>query len=236
VKYPIPSRFKNYLYRDGKPIPILYSYSEAILPSPQDWNRDTLACRYWFLEPMNHWQPSPSLERFLANGPAPVYVGFGSTVGTDPEKVTRIASEALHQAGERGVFVGGWGGVKPCDLPVSIYYMDYAPFAWLFPRMKAVVHHGGANTLAWGLMAGKPTITCPFVTDQFFWSALVPKLGAGPAPLPLKDLTADDLAQAVKWVVNDDAMRQRAEAIGAHLREEDGVGKAVRFIREKLGF
>eukprot|EP01136_Pigoraptor_vietnamica_P024974 Opistho-1_new@6934 len=55
----------------------LYAYSPSIVPVPSDWGGDVLVSGYWFLDD-NRWQPSPTLASFLAAGPPPVYVGFGS--------------------------------------------------------------------------------------------------------------------------------------------------------------
>ncbi len=92
--------------------------------------------------------------------------------------------------------------------------LDSAPFSWLFPRMAAVVHHGGAGTTSAGLRAGVPSIIVPFFADQPFWGQRVADLGVGPAPIPFKRLTADRLAQAIQIAVTDQSMRQRAAELG----------------------
>lgn len=231
------SRFTNCLYRNGRPIPVLYCYSQLVLPTPDDWNDNTLASGYWFLEQKEEWQPPNRLEAFLADGLPPVYVGFGSMTNSDPEYLTQLVVSALQQSCERGIVCSGWGGIVEQDMPDNIYYIDYVPFGWLFPRVKAVVHHGGSGSVGAGLRYGKPTVVCPILPDQRFWGKIINKRGYGPSPvsrLPQKKFTAERLAAAIKSAATDQAMRKHTEELAKSLRKEDGVGQAVQFINAKL--
>jgi UDP:flavonoid glycosyltransferase YjiC (YdhE family) len=120
------------------------------------------------------------------------------------------------------------------ELPNSIYMLDAVPHDWLFPRVAAVVHHGGVGTTAAGLRAGVPSILVPFFGDQPFWAGRVRALGGGPAAIPRRELSAARLAQAIQEAVADEPLRRRAAEIGALIRTEDGVGRAVTII-ESLG-
>jgi UDP:flavonoid glycosyltransferase YjiC (YdhE family) len=116
-----------------------------------------------------------------------------------------------------------------------VFILDSAPHAWLFPRMAAVVHHGGAGTTAAALRAGVPAVIVPFIVDQPFWGARVKALGVGPDPIAVRALTARRLAAAIQSAVFSQGMRQRAYRLGTALRAEDGLGCAVSFIRQRLG-
>ena len=116
------------------------------------------------------------------------------------------------------------------NLPEAVHLVDDVPHAWLFPRMAAVVHHGGAGTTAAGLRAGIPNIVIPFFGDQGFWGQRVLDLGVGPAPIPRKQLSADRLARALEQAVSDPTMRQKASALGARIRAEDGLARSVAVI------
>ncbi|MNX93099.1 hypothetical protein D3C86_1252740 [compost metagenome] len=142
----------------------LYAYSPSIVPVPSDWGGDVLVSGYWFLDD-NRWQPSPTLASFLAAGPPPVYVGFGSMPMADAVATTDVVLEALVMSGRRAVLAAGWGGLGGRTLPDNVHLLDSAPHDQLFPLMSAVVHHGGAGTTAAGLRAGKPTVICPFFGD-----------------------------------------------------------------------
>jgi UDP:flavonoid glycosyltransferase YjiC (YdhE family) len=172
------------------------------------------------------------LVAFLESGPPPIYVGFGSMSQENPEATTRLVVEALAQTGQRGILSAGWGALARQDMPESIFLADPMPFSWLFPRMSAVVHHGGAGTTAHGLRAGVPSIVIPFFADQPFWGRRVSDLGAGPLPIPLKKLTAAKLAGAIRQAVSDEKMRQRAAGLGVVIQAEDGVANAVSAIEQ----
>ena len=218
----------------GIPIPTLYAYSEAVVPRPADWDESAIVTGYWFLDALEEWLPDPALVRFIADGPAPVYVGFGSMSMFGEANNTGLVAEALRSAGQRGIVTRGAGHTNTGDMPDHIFMVDAVPHDWLFPQMAAVVHHGGAGTTGASLRAGKPAVICPFVGDQSFWGRRVATLGVGPAPVPLRKLTAQNLADAVKTAVTDKPMRQRALALGEILRAEDGVGHAVEIIQSYL--
>ncbi len=217
----------------GRPVLRLYGYSPAVVPTPADWDEHSVATGYWFLERREPWRPPASLAAFLEAGPPPVYVGFGSMTTQDAARTTRIVLEALGRAGQRGVLATGYGGLAAAALPASVYMLDQAPHDWLFPRMAAVVHHGGAGTTGAGLRAGAPTLICPFFGDQPFWGRRVAALGAGPRPIPQRRLTAAALAEAIAAAVGDPAMRARAAALGEAIRAEDGVARAVALIEAR---
>ncbi len=212
-------------------VPLLYGYSSHVLPRPSDWPAHHHVTGYWFLDEPKDWSPPAALVDFLEAGPPPVYIGFGSMGSRDPEAAGRIALEALAQSGQRGVLAAGWGGLSVGGLPQTVHAISGMPHSWLFPRMAAVVHHGGAGTTAAGLRAGVPSIIVPFMGDQPFWGKRVADLGVGPAPIPRKRLTVERLAAAITQAVSDAAMQQRAATLGQQIRAEDGVGRAVELIK-----
>lgn len=221
------------VFRDG-PL-FLYGYSPHVVPQPRDWAASQRVCGYWFLDHLPGWMPSPELLAFLDAGPPPVYIGFGSMNSRDPQATGKLAIEALERSGQRGVLLRGWGGLHADDVPDNVFLIDSVPHDWLFPRMAAVVHHGGAGTTSAGLRAGVPSLIIPFMGDQPFWGRRVQALGVGPAPLPRAKLTAGDLASAIRIAVSNDTMRSRAKALGEAIRAEDGVAKAVEAIRARHG-
>lgn len=213
--------------------PTLLGFSEAVVPRPPDWGDNVYVTGYWRpREP--DWTPPADLAAFLEAGPPPVFIGFGSMTVRDPERVTREVLAAVRLSGQRAILQSGWAGLGDRELPDTVYPLSYAPYGWLFPRMGAVVHHGGSGTTGFGLWAGVPTILTPFLFDQFYWGRRVMALGVGPAPIPQKKLTATRLAAAIETAVSDPAMRRRAAALGRRLRQEDGVATAVALIRQIL--
>jgi sterol 3beta-glucosyltransferase len=214
--------------------PTLYGYSRHVLPRPRDWPTQTHVTGYWFLDAQTNWTPPADLVAFLKAGPAPVYIGFGSMGSSNPQQAGEIALEALARSGQRGVLAAGWGGLQVKDVPNTVHMISSLPHSWLLPQMAAVVHHGGAGTTAAGLRAGVPSVIVPFMADQPFWGARLQGLGVSPKPIPRKQLTSTNLAQAITTAVSDREMRQRARVLGEQICAEDGIGQAVRLITQAI--
>lgn len=221
---PVQTSFRHMI---RQPYPVIYGFSQHVLPRPLDWGTNIAVSGYWFLDD-EAWQPPQALLEFLEAGSPPVYIGFGSMANQNAAGAASVVLDALRQSGQRGLLLTGWGGIHAADLPDSVFCVDSAPHDWLFPRMAAVVHHGGAGTTAAGLRAGVPSILVPHFADQPFWAQRVAALGVGPKPVARKKLNARSLAQAILTAVNDESIRQRAVEIGAKIRAEDGIGNAVR--------
>ena len=207
--------------------PILYGFSPSVIPPPSDWDSNVHVTGYWFLDPAADWTPPLALVEFLQAGSPPVYVGFGSMSNRKPEETADLVLQTLDRTQQRALILSGWSGLRKADLPDSVLMLDSIPFSWLFPRVAAVVHHGGAGTTAAGLRAGVPAVVIPFFGDQPFWGQRVAELGVGPAPIPRRKLTVERLAQAIQRAVTDQTMRQRAADLGSKIQAEDGIACAV---------
>lgn len=220
--------------RDGRPVPVLYSYSAHVVPRPKDWGETAIVTGYWFLDSPSDISPPSALVDFLSAGKPPVCIGFGSMTGRNPEQLTKIVLAALRQTRQRGILLTGWGGLSEMDLPDDVLKLESIPHDWLFPKVAAVVHHGGAGTTAASLRAGVPSIIVPFFGDQPFWGRRVAQLGVGPQPIPKNELTVERLASAIETAVSDERMGQRVALLGQKIRAEDGVTQAVKAFHEYL--
>ena len=214
----------------GQPMPVLGSYSSIVVPRPPDWGKHIHVTGYWFLDPGADWQPPAQLVDFLESGPPPVYIGFGSMVNRTPRQTTQLICDALERSGQRGVLATGWGGLDGAELSANMFVLDSVPHAWLFPRVSAVVHHGGSGTTGAGLRAGVPSVLVPHMGDQPFWAKRVVELGVGPQPVPRRQLNADRLAAAITGAVTDPGIQASASALGERIRAEDGIGRAIDII------
>lgn len=213
---------------------VLHAVSRHVLPFPTDWPDNFHITGYWFLDEEPDWQPPAALTDFLAAGPPPVYIGFGSMTNSNPAAITRLIMEAVQQSGQRAVLLSGWAGMGQVELPPQILRLDSAPHNWLFPRMAAVVHHGGAGTTGAGLRAGVPTVIIPHMVDQPYWGQRVQALEAGPKPVMRHKLTAVHLAHAIQQAVTNPAFKQNAAHLGEKIRQEDGLREAVNIIQKVM--
>jgi sterol 3beta-glucosyltransferase len=217
------------------PAKTLYCYSPSLVPTPADWPPDTAATGYWLREAGSDAEPlNPDLESFLAAGTPPIYIGFGSSVGPDPAHLAAVVSNAVQQAGVRAVIASGWGALRSVQSNSNTLVIESAPHRSLFPRVTAVVHHGGAGTTAAGLLASRPTVICPFQGDQHFWGAAVHRAGAGPQPMPVKKLAPQRLASAIRTARDDVDMRARAAELSKRMAQEDGADRASEEIESIL--
>ncbi len=228
------SRFASpHLDALGQAVPTLYPISPKVVPPPTDWPATTQMTGYWFLD--TNERPSDELANFVDAGEPPIVIGFSSMVGRNVAERTQAILAGIKQAKVRAVLVSGWGGIdEPGSRgtdPEQVFVTPSAPFGWLFSKAAALVHHGGAGTTAEGLKAGVPTLVCPFFGDQPFWGARIHSLRVGPHPIPQKRLTADRLAAAISEMSANQAMRERAKELGAHIDAERGVDTAVAFLK-----
>lgn len=232
----LPPLRRSQVYGPNNPFTndILFGFSRYVVPHPADWPADANVTGYWFLDHESGWEPPAELLRFLENGPPPVYIGFGSMSNRRPEAVARLVIEALRLTGQRGVLLSGWQGIAQLDFPETILRIDSVPHDWLFPRMAALVHHGGSGTTGAAFRAGIPQIVVPYSFDQPFWGTRTYRLGVGVKPISRKRLTAQRLAAAIDHAVHDADMRQRAANIGTLVQAEDGVGQAVALVNQWL--
>ena len=226
--------FGPYAAMQAARLPVLYPFSTAVQPRPADWPAWHHVTGYWHLHTEAGWQPPQDLLDFLDSGPPPIYIGFGSMANRRARQAAEIVVAALRRTGQRGILLSGWGGLSPSDLSENIHLIDAVPHAWLFSRMAAVVHHGGAGTTAAGLRAGVPSILIPHFADQPYWAERVKSLGVGPAGIPRAKLTTHRLARAIRRALTDAQMRESAAALGKKLRAEDGVATAVGIVSRYL--
>lgn len=216
----------------GESAPMSFlAVSEALLPGDPAWGDRLIQTGYWFLE-APAFSPPPELEAFLAAGPPPVVVTFGSMTGIDGQRQVRLLIEAAGRAGCRLILQAGWAELGAgMTLPAHVHRVGYVPHDWLFARAAAVVHHGGAGTTGAVLRAGVPQIIVWHLGDQPMWGALAFRAGVSPTKaIWHRRLNARWLQRAMERIPE---VRARAEELGRRVRSEDGTGRAVAAIRQQ---
>jgi sterol 3beta-glucosyltransferase len=227
---PASSFWGPYKRLQSQKSPVIYGYSPSIIPPAPDWDANTNVTGFWFLDEPSDWKPQQDLLDFIEAGSPPIYIGFGSMSSRNPENTANLVLSALSETKQRAIMLSGWNGLRKNNLPSSVFMVDSVPFSWLFPKMAAIVHHGGAGTTHYGVRAGVPSIVVPFFADQPFWGHRIKMLGIGPEPIPRKKITAKKLAKAIDMVLTDGAMRNRAAELGQRIQEENGTELAVELI------
>lgn len=229
-------RFDDYLHHpDDSDVPVLYGFSRHVVPVPADYPSTAHVTGYWFRPTESDWTPPAGLAAFLDRDESVVFIGFGSMgFGKGADRRGALVAEAIAASGVAAVVARGWGGLELGSTD-RVHVLDEAPYEWLFPRVAAVVHHGGAGTTAAGLRAGRPTLVCPLLGDQGFWGRRVHELGAGPEPVRLSRATVDGLAGRIRSLVDDPGYQAGAGEIGERIRAEDGAAAAVAVLERLHG-
>eukprot|EP00798_Chlamydomonas_sp_ICE-L_P001510 gene1510-32888_t len=212
-------------------VPFTYIWSPSLVDRPKDWPPFCEVVGFINLEvnKLTNYKPPQDLADFLASGPPPVYIGFGSLVVNDPKKMTQQFLQALKLTGLRAIIQKGWGGLGAgvTSTPKEVFILEgNCAHDWLFTKCSAVVHHGGAGTTATGLLAGKPTFIVYFFGDQPFWGAACHKAGVGPVPCGIDDLSTAKIIDALKELILPSRLNA-ALRMSDLMQKEDGISSTV---------
>ena len=123
----------------------------------------------------------------------------------------------------RGLEPGALGAI-----PANVHVEEWIPQRDIFPRVAALVCHGGSGTLLGGLAAGLPVVIVPLGADQPHNGRLVAATGAG---LTLIKPDAAALRAAVQTTLDAPELRLQArrlaEEMGAMPTIDDVVDALV---------
>ena len=173
-------------------------------------------------------EPLPeAVESFLAAGPPPIYIGFGSMPDACPDETRLIVAEALRLVGCRAIVYAGAGAAVPTKPRADLLTVGRLSHGKLFPRVAVAVHHGGAGTCSRAARAGIPQVILPHVLDQFSWAARLERRGLAPRPLFRRNLTSKALAGRIRQALENTDMREAAVKLALALAGRDGAGRAA---------
>lgn len=211
--------------------PAVISCSNFVFERPSDWNENIHQSGYWFVEEETDYTPSKELANFLNSGEKPIYIGFGSVFHEDQkDAMSKLVIQALAKSGRRGI-ICGMGRLS--TLPENVIAIDSIPHSWLFEKVSAVCHHGGAGTTAAGFKAGVPSIIIPFANDQFAWAHRAYDLGVGSKPIPIRKLTSDNLSMAINFALKNEIVT-KAKALAKNIATENGARDCAKVIVTSL--
>jgi UDP:flavonoid glycosyltransferase YjiC (YdhE family) len=210
---------------EGAVWPVCHGFSPLVVPRPADWPSAAEVSGYWWPARPEGWQPPPGLVDFLAAGPPPVFIGFGSMAPGQGEQLSQVIADAVTRAGVRAVVQAGWAGLTGAGE--QILAVGDLPHDWLFPQVAAVVHHAGAGTTGAGLRAGVPTVPVPVLADQPFWAHRLHDLGVAPEPVYFAKLTAEALSGALRECLGEPGYRERAASLARRIADEDGAAAVL---------
>ena len=219
---------------DGAPVTVLHAFSAHVVPRPADWPATAHITGYWLLPAAPGWSPPRRLAEFVEAGGPVVYIGFGSMPGPDPGRLAVSIMTAAGKVGARAVVASLDPALRRLLPAGRFLVIRHAPHDWLFPRVRAVVHHGGSGTVAAAVVASRPQVIWPFGIDQPFWAERMSVLGVAPPARPVRALTGRTLTAALDRALGDPRMTQRSARLGSRVRAEDGAGLAVSRLEDVL--
>lgn len=213
--------------------PILHGFSRHLFAPPRDWDaRRHFVGGAWSLgaaaQRLDGEHQDAGFAAWLEDGPAPIYLSFGSMPAWPGEALLELAGDLAEALQIRVVLGQGWTEIDSaaCDLPEGVALAGDCDHAWLFDRCSAVIHHGGAGSTHAASLAGLPQVICPLFADQPFWAERVRLRGAGTV-LPFRRLQAQALVEALGEAM-DEAHQDAAAALGQDLQQEAGAPGAGR--------
>jgi sterol 3beta-glucosyltransferase len=211
----------------------LVTVNPSVFPAPPDWPAWNQVCGFLSLPETIHEQIAPQLEAFLATGPPPVFIGFGSLMPTDAEMLAETVA-LLHDAAQRAggrTIIQSNATVDPSLLDNhDIIFVSRTPHRAVFHRCAAIVHHAGAGTTQTVLESGVPSVPVPHVSDQFSFADELERLGVASRGIPRRSLTAARLAQRIKEVMGNPQLAENAAVLRDRMKGHDGVATAVKLI------
>jgi UDP:flavonoid glycosyltransferase YjiC (YdhE family) len=116
---------------------------------------------------------------WIASGTPPIYFGFGSMPVESPAEAVAMITAVCGELGERALISSGVWDLTGVPQAEHVRIVGSVNHAQVFPRCRAIVHHGGSGTTAASLRSGVPTLVLWVGADQPVWAAAVKRLGAG---------------------------------------------------------
>lgn len=201
----------------------IYAISPSIFPEQEDWPDHAKIMGYHERDKGSQWQPPKELEAFIAKHPKIVLITFGSMTNPEPEKKTKIILDILQKHQIPAIINTASGGLKEPEnyLKGLVYFVDRIPYDWAFPKMYAVIHHGGSGTTHTTLKYGCAAMIIPHIIDQFLWNVLMKDLAVGPKGQAVSKLSFRKMEENLLDLWENPKYKSKAETISKAMLAED---------------
>ena len=142
--------------------------------------------------------------------------------------IFQIIVKAARSVGRRVVIAKFWEEPSEFHRSDDVFFIGKYPHLKLFPRMAAVIHHGGAGTVATSAISGIQQIVVPHFLDQYYWGSQIYRSNLGPNPIWRSRLTSRKLEVAIHEALSHKRMKQKATAISRMIDRQNSLDMAVR--------
>lgn len=213
-----PSKIKNALVEEIK---TFYTFSPSLFPRPTYWPSQAEVVGFYEFEKATSWQPEEELTDFISRFQRIVFITFGSMSNSEPEEKTNIIVNVLKKHKIPAVINTSWGGLTaPDNFPDHLHFVKNVPYDWIFPKMYAIVHHGGSGTTHTALKYGCPSLIIPHIVDQYFWNDLISQLQLGPKGKPINKLNQRDFESQILDLLSNTTYKTNAIQTGERMSLE----------------
>ncbi len=225
--------FEHYTEQNGRKVLTFYPVSKILMPRDPKWGNHIHVTGYWYHpeEDAAGYQIDPELEHFLTEGEKPIFIAFGKAESKSLAELQIRVVEAVKETGIKAV-VQAFQISDPQNTE-KLHFVEKIPYSYIFPRVKAVVHHGGCTTNGIGIWAGCPTLIIPLALDQWYYGRTMYELGVGPEPLYIRKklCTKDQIKDSLKDLVSG-KYEDRAKELSRQIRQENGIEEAILAIED----
>jgi rhamnosyltransferase subunit B len=213
---------------------VLALFSRVLGTEQKDWPQNTLITGFCFYDAdAGNTALPPDLDRFVAEGDAPVVFTLGSAAVLAAGNFYEHSASAAMELGVRAVLlIGSDPRNRPkAKLPSSICIAEYAPYSALFSQAALVVHQGGVGTTAQCLRAGKPMLIMPYSHDQPDNARRMQRLKVARV-IQKNDYTPHHVSRKLKSMLGDTGLAEQAKLVAEQIAREDGVRTACNALEE----
>lgn len=208
-----------------------YTVSPSLFPRPGYWPKTANVTGYYERDKTRNWQPDTELLAFINTNKKIVFITFGSMSNPEPKEKTRMILDVLQRNQISAIINTSWGGLEEInEPPENVHFVSNIPYDWIFPKMYAVVHHGGSGTTHTALKYGCPSLIVPHIIDQFYWNRTISKLYLGPKGMPIKKFNEKDFESKLRDLINNDTYKKNALAVSENMKTESNREQLYKMI------
>ena len=212
----------------------IYTLSPSLFPRPDYWASNIKVLGHQELKINTDWKPEKALTEFIEKHAKILFITFGSMPNPEPEQKTKIIFEILERNKIPAIINTASGGlVKPDKFNSElIYFVSQISYDWIFPKMYAVIQHGGCGTTHLAIKYGCATMIIPHFMDQFVWDKFISDLGVGPKGVKISRITNKNLEPKVLELLNNESYKEKSAKIGNLMKKEDFTDELYKTIIE----
>ncbi|PCH75557.1 MAG: UDP-glucose--sterol glucosyltransferase [Flavobacteriaceae bacterium] len=209
-----------------------YAISPSLFPKPSYWPSNAHIVGFYELNKMKNWEPSTALKQFVNKNPKIIFITFGSMSNDNPTEKTNIILKVLKRHNISAIINTSLGGLENTGEPSdNILFVNNIPYDWIFPKVYAVVHHGGSGTTHTALKYGCPNLIIPHILDQPFWNSTIASLELGPLGMPIKDLNKKDFRSLLLDLIRNKIYKKNALRIRVAMQHESNEDSLYELIK-----